>query len=755
MVLLAVFGCTFTGSAAWASETRIIVGREAGLSASQQQQIRADAGVSLSDKLPVHAELVTVPAGKASKALSELRSDPDVRYAELDSIVHSDSTNDTLWSSLWGLQAAPGISAESAWASTEGAGSTVAIVDSGVQLNHPDLSSNIYVNGGEYGAGKESNGLDDDYDGYVDNWRGWDWVSSDNNASDLYYHGTHVAGTVAAIKNNSLGIAGVAPQAKIMPLRVLGATGSGSMSDVASAFAYAGQRGIRVVNASLSSAAASSLMNDVIAAYPNTLFVVSAGNSNLNLASAGNEVSPCEAKNINGRFANLICVGASDPNEAKASYSNYGTAAVDVFAPGDQITSTFNEGYGTTSYAYRELNGTSMAAPHVAGLAALMLAVRSDLTAVQLKSRILSSANRFSAYSTYSVTGARINAAAAIAALSDYDEDGINDSSDNCPTVSNASQADRDSDGVGDVCDVTPDGPDTDSDGWPLLLDNCPAVSNASQADRDGDGVGDACDATPDGPDTDSDGVPLLLDNCPTVSNASQVDTDHDGVGDACDSTPEGPDTDSDGAVDSLDNCPAISNASQADSDHDGLGDACDPTPNGPAPDGDSDGIPDARDNCPSVSNAAQPDSDGDGLGNACDSTPNGPDGDSDGVPDARDNCPAVSNASQADSDRDGLGDACDAPALKAAFTSFKDSGAKIKLSFVVNQSAKVLISIQKQRCIKKACSWKAYNTRTINARSGASTSSVSAAAGLYRARVKASVGAQNSGWLTKTLRAR
>jgi len=257
----------------------------------------------------------------------------------------------------------------------------------------------------------------------------------------------------------------------------------------------------------------------------------------------------------------------------------------------------------------------------------------------------------------------------------DSDRDGIPDHLDNCPTVANKDQKDTDGDGLGDVCDSTPNG-DDDGDGVDNLKDNCRYKANKDQSDRDGDGIGDVCDKTPDGDirvqpvprilDSDGDGIPDASDNCPFKQNSDQQDSDQDGIGDACDSTPtpkvpvkEITDTDRDGVQDSADNCPFKQNSDQQDNDWDGIGDACDSTPNG---DYDGDGIDNLKDNCMDFPNQDQADSDGDGLGDVCDDCPNDPfnDYDADAVCGNVDNCPVSPNTDQQDSDQDGFGDACE-----------------------------------------------------------------------------------------------
>ncbi len=222
--------------------------------------------------------------------------------------------------------------------------------------------------------------------------------------------------------------------------------------------------------------------------------------------------------------------------------------------------------------------------------------------------------------------------------ITDSDNDGEPDSTDNCPNTANANQTDTDNDDEGDACD-------TDDDNDEVLdgADNCPLISNADQADADSDGKGDACDSSDDS-DTDNDGIGDLLDNCPAAANSDQANNDNDASGDVCDT-----DDDNDAVLDSADNCPLIANAGQANNDDDASGDACDT-------DDDNDAVLDDADNCPLISNPDQADEDLDGEGDACDA-----DIDDDQVVNDADNCPFDLNTDQADLDKDNTGDACDA----------------------------------------------------------------------------------------------
>lgn len=290
--------------------------------------------------------------------------------------------------------------------------------------------------------------------------------------------------------------------------------------------------------------------------------------------------------------------------------------------------------------------------------------------------------------------------------MADQDNDGVEDSVDNCPIVSNPNQDDSDGDGLGDLCDncaaiANPLQENSDADTFGDACDFCPLLTNELQIDTDGDLIGDQCDTCPslanqDQTDTDGDGVGDSCDNCPAVKNINQSDFDGDGLGDACDNCviianplqqntdgdlhgdacdlcplfplDEQIDTDRDMIGDQCDNCPALANQGQEDTDGDGVGDICDncqEVVNSYQSDSDGDGRGDVCDNCPDQANSNQTDIDGDGIGDVCDNcpyiaNPQQNDADGDGVGNHCDNCVNVANSSQSDNDNDGVGDSCE-----------------------------------------------------------------------------------------------
>jgi subtilisin family serine protease len=249
-----------------------------------------------------------------------------------------------------------------------GKGVVVAVVDTGVDYNHEDLKNNIWTNANEIAG----NGIDDDGNGYIDDNYGWNFSEKNNNTLDKHGHGTHVSGTIAGENNNS-GVTGIAYDSKIMPVKVLNDSGSGSYSSISKGIRYAVDNGANVINLSLGGGSANSTLESAInyASSKGVIVVMAAGNDG--------ESSP----DYPARYASKsgIAVGAVDSNNNMADFSNRsGTNEISyVTAPGVKVYSSVpNNQYDTYS-------GTSMATPHVAGIVALMLSANSSLTDSQVR----------------------------------------------------------------------------------------------------------------------------------------------------------------------------------------------------------------------------------------------------------------------------------------------------------------------------------------------------------------------------------
>lgn len=338
---------------------------------------------------------------------------PFVEYAEPDHVVrHTATPNDTYYGLQWGLHNTgqtiagndPGtndadIDAPEAWnTTTGGAGLVIADLDTGGQLNHPDLAANVWVNPGEIAG----NGIDDDGNGYVDDVRGWDFYSNDADPSDSNGHGTHTAGTIGAVGNNGVGVTGVAWTCKVMVLRFLGPQG-GFDSDAIEGLQYATAKGVRVSNNSyVSTSYNQSFYNAINAAKAaNHVFCAAAGNAGSNNDSIGYYPASYNLDNV-------ISVAATTNDDQRASFSNYGASSVDLGAPGDNIAST----YTSSNYVY--LSGTSMACPHVAGAVGLVTLQNPGWSYSQVRSRILSTVRPVSSLAGITATGGVLNLAAAI-----------------------------------------------------------------------------------------------------------------------------------------------------------------------------------------------------------------------------------------------------------------------------------------------------------------------------------------------------
>ena len=254
--------------------------------------------------------------------------------------------NDPLFNQYWGLKntgqtvnavtgiAGADISIEQAWnVVTNCSAVTVAVIDSGVNYNHPDLAANIWNNAAEIAG----NGIDDDGNGFIDDVQGWDFVQNDNTPMDFNEHGTHVAGTIGAVGNNGVGGTGICWGVKIMPVRVLGSKGSGTTASIVAGIDYAVANGAKVINMSLGgSGGAAGDLEDTAIANANAagvLVIVAAGNSTTNI-----DTTPTYPASYTQ--PNIITVAATDQNDALASFSNFGAVSVDVAAPGVNIKST-------------------------------------------------------------------------------------------------------------------------------------------------------------------------------------------------------------------------------------------------------------------------------------------------------------------------------------------------------------------------------------------------------------------------------
>jgi len=334
--------------------------------------------------------LIHVAGGDPVAALAVVGADPAVLRAGLNYIVSTQVIpNDPLFGSTWGMNNTASqlndIDAPQAWDIYTGDPNyRVAVIDTGIDFNHPDLQGNIWVNPGEIA----NDGIDNDGNGYIDDVSGWNFVTNTNNAQDGNGHGTHVSGTIAAKGNNGIGVAGVAWNAKIVPLKFLSDTGSGTTANAIKAIDYCTSNGIKLSNNSWGGGLFDSLLQQAIvnAGAVDHLFIAAAGNSALNI-----DVSLAYPASYN--LSNMVNVASTANSGILSSFSNYGVATVQVAAPGSNIFSTWPVALTVLGQpnGYNSDSGTSMATPHVTGLAALLRGKMPSWTAAQVRSAILGS----------------------------------------------------------------------------------------------------------------------------------------------------------------------------------------------------------------------------------------------------------------------------------------------------------------------------------------------------------------------------
>jgi subtilisin family serine protease len=353
-------------------------------------------------------------ANALPRLLAILNENKDlIRYAEPDYIVRSQQTvpNDPYFGSLWGLHnvGRPGsdISAPQAWDFATGDTQVVvAVIDTGIDYTHPDLADNIWSNTAE-----SANGLDNDGNGYTNDVRGWNFAGDNNNPMDVFGHGTHVAGTIGASGNNGTGVVGINWRCKIMALKFLDDSGSGTDSDAADALHYVADLKRRGVNIRLTSNSwgggdYTTTLRDAIRenASLGILFMAAAGNSGIN-----NDITPFYPASFTE--SNVIAVAATTSSDGLASFSQYGATSVDLGAPGVDILST------VPGAAYASNNGTSMATPHVSGVATLLWNAWPEARLEDIRDAILRGTDLITALTEKTVTGGRLNAYKALQTL--------------------------------------------------------------------------------------------------------------------------------------------------------------------------------------------------------------------------------------------------------------------------------------------------------------------------------------------------
>jgi subtilisin family serine protease len=412
-------------------KTEIFVRFHSGVSQEEIQNITARLHDRVEDETEAvpGLDLIEDEDGITAEALvREYRALREVEYAEpvfrittepfLDATTESDNTaakpvvpNDPRFHEQWALanegqnsgKSGADISALRAWKTTTGSDQiVVAVLDSGVDYKHPDLEKNIWTRPENIKAYRDQNL------GEIDDVRGYNAIDNDSDPMDDNGHGTHCAGIIGAEGGNGEGITGVNWTVKIMPLKFMDATGSGTTKDAIEAINYVIDRkqhgvNVRIISASWGSTEKSRALEDVIrkAYEEDILFVAASGNSSVNT-----DTNPHYPSSYN--VGNVISVAALDRNDQLASFSNFGPKSVHIAAPGKEILSTWLDN------GFREASGTSMATPMVAGVAALVLAENPRMPVDELRKRLLDSVDKLPAVKGKVLTGGRINAAKAV-----------------------------------------------------------------------------------------------------------------------------------------------------------------------------------------------------------------------------------------------------------------------------------------------------------------------------------------------------
>ncbi len=340
-----------------------------------------------------------------------LLEDDLIEAIEKDQVVHvvgeedQPLSNDPMLSKLWGLEnkeySGIDIGVKEVWKKniTGSKDVVVAVIDTGIDYTHPDLKDNMWVNEGEI----PENEIDDDGNGYVDDVHGWDFVNKKVNGLDDHSHGTHCAGTIGAKGNNEIGVVGVNWDVSLMAVKFISRFGRGDLSNGIKSIDYAVKMGANVLSNSWGGASYSRALEKAIekARKKEILFIAAAGNNNSN--SDRKSLYPA-----NYNLDNVISVGAMTSQGKRASFSNSGKRTVHVFAPGHKVVSTVLKG------KYKSFSGTSMATPHVAGAAALLLSNQPNLNYKEIKKRLIWSSDHNPKLKNLSISNGLINLSRAL-----------------------------------------------------------------------------------------------------------------------------------------------------------------------------------------------------------------------------------------------------------------------------------------------------------------------------------------------------
>ncbi len=541
--------------------------------------------------------VMSVPEDSVDELLAELRADPMVAYAEPDYMVEFTRTPNDPWFGLqWGMENVgqtadndPGLMgadarAFEAWDIWTGdPGFKIAVTDTGVSFTHPDLAANMWTNPGEI----PGNGVDDDENGWIDDIHGYNMQAGHGIPFDTDGHGTHIAGIIGAAGDNGIGVAGMNWECQIVALKIGDASGA-FISTILIALDYILANDIPVSNNSWGCYECfSQAMYDSIEALGNAghLFVAAAGNGFLGLGT-DNDAFPYYPASYD--LDNIIAVAALNNNDRKPKTSNFGKRSVDVSAPGINVYSTFLD----SGYAF--LDGTSMAAPHVTGLVALVAGRQPDLPWQNVRARIIETARPVQAMEGRSVSEGIIDA---LAAVGDCNRNGLLDEVE----LDGPGAIDCDGNSLPDDCD-----PDCNSTS---IVDRCDILSGSStdcntneipdecEPDCNANGMADACDITDlTSTDCNDDGVP---DECQV---GFFLDCNNNGEADLCDIASETSTDCNDNLI--PDECDIATGLSEdcsgnglpdpceRDCNENGVADSCDIL-NGTSTDGDADAIPD------------------------------------------------------------------------------------------------------------------------------------------------------------------